>query len=205
MGGAFGVGDGIGVIAGTGSNVFGRARGRCQRAGGWGHLFSDAGSGYGIVREALEITYSHYDQTAQTSLLAKMLLRATRQKNLVDLCSWILERYVTGAGPLASFAPLVFEAARCGDAGAQQVIKKGAQALGARVGWLAKRLKLKAPGVAIVGSILEKEPGYRRAFTQAVRRHVPGARVFVSAVPGAVGAAAMVAPEVLRGFKSAKR
>ena len=51
-----GAGDapGIVIIAGTGSIVYGRnARGEAARAGGWGHMIGDEGSGYWIGREAL--------------------------------------------------------------------------------------------------------------------------------------------------------
>jgi len=41
---------GVGLIAGTGSIAVGRGRdGRTSRAGGWGHLFGDEGSGYSVV------------------------------------------------------------------------------------------------------------------------------------------------------------
>jgi len=51
-----GAGDnpGIVIIAGTGSIVYGRnAAGEAARAGGWGHMIGDEGSGYWIGREAL--------------------------------------------------------------------------------------------------------------------------------------------------------
>ena len=45
---------GIVIIAGTGSIVYGRnAAGEAARAGGWGHMIGDEGSGYWIGREAL--------------------------------------------------------------------------------------------------------------------------------------------------------
>src|SRR2546428_6456236 len=44
---------GIVIIAGTGSIVYGRnAGGQAARAGGWGHMIGDEGSGYWIGREA---------------------------------------------------------------------------------------------------------------------------------------------------------
>src|SRR5438046_5238242 len=51
-----GAGDdpGIVIIAGTGSIVYGRNAAReAARAGGWGHMIGDEGSGYWIGREAL--------------------------------------------------------------------------------------------------------------------------------------------------------
>src|SRR5437899_1484782 len=45
---------GIVIIAGTGSIAYGRnAAGEAARAGGWGHMIGDEGSGYWIGREAL--------------------------------------------------------------------------------------------------------------------------------------------------------
>jgi N-acetylglucosamine kinase-like BadF-type ATPase len=45
---------GIGIIAGTGSIAVGRAPdGRKARAGGWGHLIGEEGSGYAVVLAAL--------------------------------------------------------------------------------------------------------------------------------------------------------
>ncbi|MDR7865893.1 MAG: BadF/BadG/BcrA/BcrD ATPase family protein [Sporomusaceae bacterium] len=47
-------GEGIVLIAGTGSIAYGRTRGgEIIRAGGWGHLVSDEGSGYDIGRQAI--------------------------------------------------------------------------------------------------------------------------------------------------------
>ncbi len=47
---------GVGVIAGTGSIAVGRsADGRTARAGGWGHLIGDEGSGYRLVLDALRL------------------------------------------------------------------------------------------------------------------------------------------------------
>src|SRR2546423_182339 len=44
---------GIVIIAGTGSIAYGRnAAGEAARAGGWGHMIGDEGSGYWIGREA---------------------------------------------------------------------------------------------------------------------------------------------------------
>src|SRR6266545_4619339 len=51
-----GAGDAPGIVvnAGTGSIVYGRnAKGEAARAGGWGHIIGDEGSGYWIGREAL--------------------------------------------------------------------------------------------------------------------------------------------------------
>src|SRR5471032_2755210 len=75
---AFGNRPGIVVIAGTGSNVAGQksANEPIEKAGGWGHLFSDEGSAYDIARVGLELAYDHYDRDKKISGLAREYLAA---------------------------------------------------------------------------------------------------------------------------------
>lgn len=56
---------GLQVIAGTGSIVYGFMPGEPRvRAGGWGHLLGDEGSGYRIGLEALRFTAREFDRAA---------------------------------------------------------------------------------------------------------------------------------------------
>lgn len=53
---------GIAVIAGTGSIAVGRSpSGRFARAGGWGHLFGDEGSAYGVALAGLRLVARRAD------------------------------------------------------------------------------------------------------------------------------------------------
>jgi N-acetylglucosamine kinase-like BadF-type ATPase len=53
---------GVGVISGTGSIAVGRAPdGRTSRAGGWGPLIGDEGSGYAVALSALRIIARRHD------------------------------------------------------------------------------------------------------------------------------------------------
>jgi N-acetylglucosamine kinase-like BadF-type ATPase len=72
-----GVGDaaGIVIVAGTGSIAYGRdPLGRAARAGGWGHVLGDEGSGYWIGRLALRAIVREADgRGAATSLTSRLL------------------------------------------------------------------------------------------------------------------------------------
>src|SRR5213078_4483038 len=74
---AAGAGDdpGIVIISGTGSIVYGRnERVEAARAGGWGHMIGDEGSGYWIGREALAAVMRAGDgRGPETGLTAAML------------------------------------------------------------------------------------------------------------------------------------
>jgi len=66
--GAFDGGPGIVVIAGTGSNAFGRdADGRAARVGGYGFLLGDEGSAYSIANKALRAALHSFDGTGPKS------------------------------------------------------------------------------------------------------------------------------------------
>jgi len=72
-----GVGDapGIVIVSGTGSIAYGRnVRGEAARAGGWGHVLGDEGSGYWIGRNALRAVVRSADgRGAETSLAPRLL------------------------------------------------------------------------------------------------------------------------------------
>src|ERR1700727_1252683 len=69
--GAFRGGPGILIIAGTGSNVIGRAAdGAMYHAGGWGPALGDEGSGFWIGQEALRAAFWAKDRSVPTTLLA---------------------------------------------------------------------------------------------------------------------------------------
>jgi N-acetylglucosamine kinase-like BadF-type ATPase len=68
--GAFEGGPGIVVIAGTGSNAFGRAvDGHAARVGGYGYLVGDEGSAYWIASQALRAALHSHDGTGPKSTL----------------------------------------------------------------------------------------------------------------------------------------
>lgn len=72
-----GVGDsaGIVIVSGTGSIAYGRNdRGEASRAGGWGYVLGDEGSGYWIGRLALRAVVRHADGRGRITSLTPRLL-----------------------------------------------------------------------------------------------------------------------------------
>src|SRR5215217_1107016 len=64
------------LICGTGSIVYGRTvRGQVLRAGGWGYLFGDEGSGYAIGVAALRAVMQAYDERGPETLLSELVLQ----------------------------------------------------------------------------------------------------------------------------------
>ena len=189
--GAHGTGDGLIVIAGTGSNVQGHKDGRWEKAGGWGSLFGDPGSAYDISRSAMVAAYLHFDKTQEVTALGQGFLRRTGQNTMAEMVQPLLE-CGTNKTEVAAFCPVVLAAAKAGDKLAKGVIAERAGVLADRVLYVTKRLGLKKPNIGLVGGLFEKEPAYFRLFERLVRARVAAGKIFVSRTPGAIGAARMV-------------
>lgn len=194
-GSAHGSKEGIIVICGTGSNVYGVKNGRAEKAGGWGFLFGDAGSGYDTARRALVSVFAAYDKNRVVCPLGQRFLQLAKKKELDQLVPYLVNNF--DKTQVASFGLCVFEAAAAGDKMAQAVLLEGAEQLAQRVHWISKRLGMTKPSIGCIGSLLEKQEGYRTMFTKAVQAGVKGAQVFVITTPGAVGAARMANPLLL--------
>ena len=68
-------GPALALICGTGSIVYGRTvTGELIRAGGWGYLFGDEGSGYAIGISALRAVMQAYDGRGPKTLLSELVL-----------------------------------------------------------------------------------------------------------------------------------
>src|SRR5207244_5439169 len=66
---------GIVIVSGTGSIAYGRnGRGEASRAGGWGYVLGDEGSGYWIGRLALRAVVRHADGRGRSTSLTPRLL-----------------------------------------------------------------------------------------------------------------------------------
>src|SRR5204863_2448580 len=114
---AAGAGDdpGIVIISGTGSIVYGRNdRVEAARAGGWGHMIGDEGSGYWIGREALAAVMRAADgRGPETRLTAEMLshFNVDEEPRLPRI---VYDRALPRVG-VAALGPIVQRVAEQGD------------------------------------------------------------------------------------------
>lgn len=117
--GAFGGKHGIIVIAGTGSIVFGKdGRGKTYRAGGWGRLIGDEGSGYSIGRAAFQAVAKLLDGYGEKTKLLKLF----NEKFGLGTQEAIIHALYRDNFNVASVAPLVMEAASKGDKVAKKIL-----------------------------------------------------------------------------------
>ncbi len=139
-----GIGDGPGIvlISGTGSIAYGRnATGGAARAGGWGYVLGDEGSGYWIGRAAIRAVLREADRRGAPTLLTGLLLDHFEAKRPQDLLHAV---YYRGVKPpeIAALAPYVQQAFNDGDEVAAGIMDGTARELAGYAVSVARRLQM---------------------------------------------------------------
>ena len=128
LSGAVEAGQGIIVIAGTGSIALGRRGSRTVRAGGWGFLFGDEGSAFDMVRQAARAALRMEEGWGPPTALRQALLEATSSIDSNEM----LHCFYTPEWPrdrVAGLAPLIDTAAEAADPIALEILQGAAQQL----------------------------------------------------------------------------
>lgn len=188
---AFQDGPGILIIAGTGSNAVGRCSdGHLERAGGWGPVIGDEGSGHWIGVEAIRTALRAHDRQVDTCLL-----RAIQEFWSLGTLSELVA--VANQRTRPDFAQLTSVIARCaeeGDGLAQSVLERAGEELAAQVSLVASKMHAancessETRHVAFAGSVLGKIPAVRRSFMQRLQTALPDAEIASEAVEPLEGA-----------------
>lgn len=187
---AAGLSRGVAVIAGTGSVAWGRAAdGTEARAGGWGYLLGDEGSGYWVGREAVRHALGRADRGEPVDALSQALVAdcglAAPGALLDHFYAHPDRRYWAGR------SRLVAELAGDGDPAAEAILARAAAALAALADAVRTRLGDAGP-VVLAGGFAVHQP----AVAAAVAARLPGVEVRVldaDPVTGAVRLAVALA------------
>ncbi len=149
----------IGLLVGTGSVAFFRASSSqaIERAGGWGPILGDDGSGYWIGREAVRRVLRAADEGKPTSIFAKAIFAALATNTPRELIGKI------NAAPaktpvVAGLARTVFDLANANDPLALEILQESAVAIGSLVTQAIHRMDGTAEKtvVACAGSVITR-------------------------------------------------
>jgi len=181
---------GIVQIAGTGTSCYGRsAAGESWRAGGWGPLIDDEGSGYWLGIQAMRAVAQDYDGRGEPTLLTGLLSARLRLRDINELMNRL---YAAGMvrSEIAALTPLVFEAAGQGDAVARRLIHTGCAAMADCVLVVARRLGMDQGPVelAVVGGMTKAGDALLDPLAGEVRARLTGCRILLAELPPAFGA-----------------
>jgi len=150
-------GQGIVVIAGTGSIAFGRnASGQTGRAGGWGYVFGDEGGAFDLVRQALRAALRMEEGWGPPTALREKLLESTGASG----ANQVLHDFYAPQWPRSRVAGLAREvdlAATEGDAVALRLLENAAQELALLAAAVRSQLWSPEDGVDVVyvGGVFE--------------------------------------------------
>lgn len=185
------------VIAGTGSISYGRnAREQAARAGGWGYVLGDEGSGYWIGRAALRAVLREADRRGPQTQLTSLLLKHFAIDRAQDL---IHEVYHGTLRPtsIASLAQLVQTAFRSGDSVAIGILRAAANELESSALSVARRLDLVGTEFPFVlaGGMFKAVPWLHDELERRLSLASPGSRIILLEVEPAVGAVRLALAE----------
>lgn len=181
---------GIVTVAGTGSIAYGRhPSGRTARAGGWGYVISDEGSGHWIGVQAVAAVTHALDSGSYTKL-SDRILEHWGVRSYDDLICR------ANRSPMPDFAGLfsaVVAAAQAGDSHAHDILARAGVELAAlaevvfRRQWQAgEELK-----VALAGGVFQNSIEVRASFRRELQESIPQGRVSLSTRSAAEGALAL--------------
>lgn len=177
--------DGMIVIAGTGSIAFAKHGGALHRAGGWGQLLGDEGSGYDIVRRAFRQITLQYEAGARYNALSQHLLAYLS----ADVFGAVQLFHRAPKGELAALLPQITACADQGEPSALALLRQA----GTRLAGMAARLYANAGfsgplDVACIGSVLTHVAVVREAFAHHLAGRCPNLCVQAKAVYPPAGA-----------------
>jgi N-acetylglucosamine kinase-like BadF-type ATPase len=177
---ATGAHPGVGAISGTGSNVFGvGTNARAWRAGGWGHVLGDEGSGYRLAVDSIRAALADRERSGPETALSAAAVDFFGVESVERLATLVYSKPLA-KGEIAAFAVETARAAHAGDAVACALYERGAVELGRQITAVIEQTGLTGDfPVGLIGSAFKAGALFVEPLTAVVRRVAPQARVGV--------------------------
>jgi N-acetylglucosamine kinase-like BadF-type ATPase len=181
---ATGAGPGLATISGTGSNVFGVGPdGRAWRAGGWGHLLGDEGSGYWLGVQSIKAALRDREASGPETALSDAAPAFFGAPSVEALASLVYSKPLT-KGEIAAFATETARLAHAGDAVARELYERGAQELCVQIDAVIRITGLAGDSagaapfpVGLIGGVFKAGRVFVEPLTRAIHERAPNAQV----------------------------
>ncbi len=188
---------GVGVISGTGSNVLGVGPdGRAWRAGGWGHVLGDEGSGYWLAVQSIKAALADREGSGPETALSAAAIDFFEVPNVEALATLVYSKPLS-KGEIAAFAIETARVARAGDIVARGLYARAAGELARQIAAVVEQTSLTDDfPVGLIGSAFKAGELFVVPLAGAIREFAPGAQVAVvemAPVGGSVLLAALAA------------
>jgi len=177
-------GDGVVVVAGTGSSARAISGGSIiARAGGWGPLLGDEGSAYWIGLEALRSVARAVDGSGSFTRVCEAIKERFGLSSFDELVSITMD---LKRDQIASLAELVHEIAKAGDEVSIEILRRAGSELGTIAGTVAKRIG-RSVKIALVGGVFNAGDYVKLPLLEVLRRIGIEATVIEPKFPPCVG------------------
>ena len=194
---------GVVVIAGTGSIAYGRnERNEAARAGGWGYVLGDEGSGYWIGRAALRAVLREADRRGPSTRLTGLLLEYYGVAQAQDLIYHVYQGALRPSA-IAALSKCVQRAFTDGDAVAIGILRAAADELESSALSVAKRLDMVGGEFPFVlaGGIFRAVPWLQEELARRLPVGAPGSRIVELDVEPAIGAVRLAIAEACGRYR----
>lgn len=142
--------DGIAVIMGTGSVAYAQCGGEVLRAGGYGYLLGDAGSGFALGQGAILAALQAEDGSGAPTHLRDTVAMQCNKARVLDALS---DFYRKGKAEIARYAPLIFDAHEKGDAVATEILLRNVRAIADLIRAIGVRMGMNHVPVVLCGGL----------------------------------------------------
>ena len=194
---------GIVIVAGTGSIAYGCERhGIAARAGGWGYVLGDEGSGYWMGRLALRAIVREVDGRGQPTSLTPRVLAHFGVARPEELLQTVYRQDFTPAA-VAALATHVQQARDEGDTVAAAILDRGAKELAAAAASVTNQLELTGEEFSFVlaGGMFKAVPWLQEEVTRMLPAIAPRSRRLLLDVEPAFGAVRLALAEIHGGAR----
>lgn len=198
LAGATGNQPGVVIIAGTGSIACGiNSSGQFARAGGWGPMMGDEGSGSYIGRRTLEAVMMSYDFRGEATSMTAPVLRHFGVSSPPELTTVIYDSSSKEKGEvpskIAQLSPIAVKEAQEGDQVAARILCDAACELSKTAIAVIEQLKMEHDTfrVAYVGGVFEAGELILKPLRREIQKIAPNVEVAPPLDPPVIGAAKM--------------
>ncbi|MBQ5824344.1 MAG: hypothetical protein IIW48_06000, partial [Clostridia bacterium] len=175
------------VISGIDSMVAARnEKGKMFKAGGWGYLLGDEGSGYAIAMDAIKYSIRASEGSEKPSKLLNEMLEFFDVYSPSELREKFYDP-VTERSKISAFAGRVFSCASAGDSVAIEIIANHARMLAGTTASLIKAFPSDT-AIGLWGGVFVYNRRFREEFSAAMYSHSPDYKIELLNYPAECGA-----------------
>jgi N-acetylglucosamine kinase-like BadF-type ATPase len=176
-------------VSGTGSIATGIRNNRLVRAGGWGHILADEGSGYDIGMKTLITIMKSYDGRLAPTIMTKKAIDFLELDGVEDIIGFVHDPN-TDKKRIAEVSMVAVQAAKEKDALALAILDQAVEALLQLAHAVIRKLysEDESAELTYIGGIITNVDHIRDSFIREIGKKYSNLKIKKPAQDGAVGA-----------------